>query len=114
MLFSGGIDLFTSLSTPVQRSSRRTQQLSSLGLVILAGLIAGAVPFLYIASGFSLEWKDTIALYAPLRGDIVEALRHFRLPLWNPNEAMGMPLFAQMPDLVDFNLAENKRDGHNA
>ena len=96
MLFSGGIDLFTSLSTPAQRSERRTRQCSSPGLVILAGLIAGAVPFLYIASGYSLEWKDTIALYAPLRGDIVEALRHFHLPLWNPYEAMGMPLFAQM------------------
>ena len=95
MLFRQSNDTVTSRSMVAQRSNRR-KQLYSLGLVILAGLIAGAVPFLYIAFGFSLEWKDTIALYAPLRGDIVEALRHFRLPLWNPHEAMGMPLFAQM------------------
>jgi hypothetical protein len=66
------------------------------GMVILAGLIAGAVPLMYIACGFSLEWKDTLALFAPLRGEIVGALRNFHLPLWNPHEAMGMPLLAQM------------------
>ena len=96
MLFPGSNDMFTSLSTSAQEIDRRTPILFSVGLVILAGIIAGAIPLLYIARGFSLEWKDTLTLYAPLRGEIVEALRNFHLPLWNPHEAMGMPLFAQM------------------
>ncbi len=65
-------------------------------MVFLAGVVAGAVPLVYIARGFSLEWKDTLVLYAPLRHEIVGALRSFHLPLWHPYEAMGMPLFAQM------------------
>jgi hypothetical protein len=96
MRFPRSNDMLTSRSTLVQGSDQRTPILFSVGLVILTGIIAGAVPLLHITRGFSLEWKDTVALYAPLRGEIVEALRNFHLPLWNPHEAMGMPLFAQM------------------
>jgi hypothetical protein len=66
------------------------------GAVLLSGFLAGAVPFLYVVAGYTLEWKDTATLYAPLRSLIVAALHDFRLPLWNPYEALGMPLFAQM------------------
>jgi hypothetical protein len=63
---------------------------------LLAGAAAAAVPLGWLAAGHGLEWKDTVALYAPMRGAVVAALGDLRLPLWNPHEAMGMPLFAQM------------------
>jgi len=31
---------------------------------------------------------------------VVEALRDLRLPLWNPHEALGIPLVAQMVHAV--------------
>lgn len=96
MLLPQRNNILTSRSVLAQGIGRRTSILFSFVLVLLAGVIAGAVPFFYIARGFSLEWKDTLTLYAPLRGKIVEALCNFHLPLWNPYEAMGMPLFAQM------------------
>lgn len=49
-----------------------------------------------LASGRTLAWRDTARLFAPLRAPVAAALRGFRLPLWNPHEALGMPLFAQM------------------
>ncbi len=60
------------------------------------GAAGAAAPLAYILAGYTLEWKDTVRLYAPVRGAVVAALRDLRLPLWNPHEAMGMPLFAQM------------------
>ncbi len=49
-----------------------------------------------LASGRTLVWRDTGQLFGPVRTLVVEALRDLRLPLWNPHEALGMPLFAQM------------------
>jgi len=46
--------------------------------------------------GYTLVWRDTSKLFQPIRPLIVEALRSFRLPLWNPHEALGIPLFAQL------------------
>jgi len=48
-----------------------------------------------LASGRTLVWRDTAKLFAPMRTLITEALRSGELPLWNPHEAMGMPLLAQ-------------------
>jgi hypothetical protein len=62
--------------------------------LIAAGSV---VPRLYLlAKGYILVWRDTSKLFQPIRPLITEALRHFQLPLWNPHEALGIPLFAQM------------------
>jgi len=64
----------------------------------IAFVLAGSlVPLLIVlASGHTLAWRDTSQLFAPMRALIAEALREGRLPLWNPYEATGMPLFAQL------------------
>jgi hypothetical protein len=46
--------------------------------------------------GYTLTWRDTARIHAPLREFVATALREFRLPLWNPHESTGVPLFAQM------------------
>jgi hypothetical protein len=51
---------------------------------------------LVLISGHTLVWRDTSKLFQPVRTLVVEALRNFQLPLWNPHEALGIPLFAQM------------------
>jgi hypothetical protein len=51
---------------------------------------------LVLAAGRTLVWGDTAALFAPVRPLVVESLRELRLPLWNPYEAFGIPLHAQM------------------
>jgi hypothetical protein len=62
--------------------------------VVLAGSLA---PLLIIlCTGHTLAWRDTSQLFAPMRSLIAESLREGRLPLWNPYEALGMPLFAQL------------------
>ncbi len=43
----------------------------------------------------TLSRRDTDFLYAPLRPLVVDALREGRLPLWNPHECGGKPLFAE-------------------
>ncbi|MBI5445749.1 MAG: hypothetical protein HY900_31600 [Deltaproteobacteria bacterium] len=59
--------------------------------------VACAAPLLWIlGAGHTLVWRDTVRLFGPLRGLVVEALRALHLPLWNPHEAFGLPLFAQM------------------
>ncbi|MGB8930031.1 MAG: hypothetical protein WCC48_02145, partial [Anaeromyxobacteraceae bacterium] len=44
--------------------------------------------------GHTLAWFDSLRLYAPERWMVEEALRGWRLPLWNPFVGGGMPLFA--------------------
>jgi hypothetical protein len=61
-----------------------------------AGLGAIAPPVAVLLSGHTLAWRDTARVFAPLRGLVVDALRQGRLPLWNPHEGTGMPLFAQV------------------
>jgi hypothetical protein len=58
-------------------------------------LLATAPLLALLASGHTLACFDSARLYAPLRALVSEALRAGRLPLWNPYEATGMPLFAQ-------------------
>ncbi len=45
-------------------------------------------------AGRTLVWFDTQNEFAPLRWMIEQALRSFRLPLWNPFAGAGMPLLA--------------------
>ncbi len=51
---------------------------------------------LQLVSGHTLIWRDTSKLFLPIRHLIVESLQNHQLPLWNPYEALGIPLFAQM------------------
>lgn len=60
-------------------------------------LAGAALPLIVVLlSGHTLEWRDTPRIHAPLRGLVVDALRSAHLPLWNPYESCGAPLFAQM------------------
>src|SRR5512138_1973032 len=62
-----------------------------LGIALL-----GAAPLaVVVLAGRTLAWGDTGRLYAPVRTLVVEALRAGRLPLWNPYEGTGKPLFAE-------------------
>jgi len=64
-----------------------------VGPVVLGTL----APLLVIlVSGYTLAWRDTASLFAPVRPLVVQALLQFRLPLWNPYEACGVPLFGQL------------------
>jgi len=67
--------------------------------VIWPGLVAlgSAAPLVAVlAAGRTLVWGDTAVLFWPVRSLVVDAIREFRMPLWNPYEAMGLPLHAQM------------------
>jgi hypothetical protein len=67
-----------------------------LGWVAILGA-AAVVPITFpLVLGYTLTWRDTARIHAPLRGLIVDALRELRLPLWNPYESAGIPLLAQM------------------
>ena len=48
-----------------------------------------------VAGTRTLAQGDTHRFFAPLRPLVVEALRAGRLPLWNPYEGAGKPLFAE-------------------
>ncbi|GFO60678.1 hypothetical protein GMST_30030 [Geomonas silvestris] len=67
-------------------------------LLWAAAIVAGVLSpgALYLLSGYTLSWRDTSKLFQPIRPTVVEALRSFHLPLWNPHEILGIPLFAQM------------------
>jgi hypothetical protein len=57
--------------------------------------VAAIAPILAVLpSGATLAWRDTAMLYGPMRALVAPALRSFRLPLWNPYEGTGQPLFA--------------------
>ena len=49
-----------------------------------------------LVTGHTLVWRDTAQLNAALRPMIVESIRAWRLPAWNPWEGSGQPLFAQL------------------
>jgi hypothetical protein len=49
-----------------------------------------------VASGRTPIWRDTARLADPIRPLIVDALRSGSLPLWNPHEALGQPVFAHL------------------
>jgi hypothetical protein len=62
-------------------------------------LVAAAVGLLLapgLTPGRTLAWRDSLRLYAPLRPVLAGALREGRLPLWDPYDGTGVPLFAQL------------------
>jgi hypothetical protein len=60
----------------------------------VAGLVLAV--FAPVVAGLrTLSYRDTDRLYLPVRTLVVEELRAGRLPLWNPYEATGRPLFAE-------------------
>jgi len=61
---------------------------------VAAGALVPALAIL--VSGQTLVWRDSSKLFQPTRPLVVEALRNFQLPLWNPYEVLGIPLFAQL------------------
>ncbi len=62
-------------------------------VLLVCGMLAPFSPV--VLSDRTLAWGVSTNLFAPTRPLIVEALRHFRLPLWNPYVGTGVPLFAE-------------------
>lgn len=75
--------------SPRARIGRRLALPLALACASLAPLVPAWV------RGFTLADRDTAGILAPARHLVGEALRHGRLPLWNPYAATGMPLFAE-------------------
>ncbi|HTP26589.1 MAG TPA: hypothetical protein VMK12_13170 [Anaeromyxobacteraceae bacterium] len=73
-----------------------------LSVAWLPAVAGGALlpPLAILATGHTLVWRDTVKLFEPLRTLVGEATRNLRLPLWNPYEGLGVPLFAQMMHAV--------------
>ena len=69
-----------------------TREIPWIALVV-CGAMAPLVALL--ASGHAIAYFDSARLFAPMRVLVAQALRSGRLPLWNPYEGTGMPLFAQ-------------------
>jgi len=68
---------------------------AGLAVVVLLPL-AVVAPFApWLLEGRLLGARDTARLYAPLRSLVVNGLRSFSLPLWNPHEGTGHPLLAE-------------------
>jgi hypothetical protein len=79
-------------------SSLRPLRRLANGWVWLAvvGLLAMVPALAVVASGRTVVWRDTATLFGPVRPLVADALRSFRLPLWNPYEGFGLPLLGQM------------------
>ncbi|HSN13313.1 MAG TPA: hypothetical protein VLT61_01695 [Anaeromyxobacteraceae bacterium] len=60
---------------------------------VAAAILASVAPVLFGSA--TLAHRDTGVLYGPLRELVSVALRAGRLPLWNPHEFAGKPLFAE-------------------
>lgn len=75
----------------MQRARVLLARLAGPALVCAALLAPLAAHWL---AGRTLVWSDTQDLYAPQRWIVDEALRAFRLPLWNPYAGAGMPFLA--------------------
>jgi hypothetical protein len=69
------------------------RQRAAAAAVTAAAVLAAFAPA--VAGLRTLSQRDTDNLYAPVRTLVVEELRAGRLPLWNPYEATGKPLFAE-------------------
>ena len=77
----------------VTKLQRQRMVVLWVSAIAAGSLLPALIIFL---SGHTLVWRDTSKLFQPLRPLIVEALTNLELPLWNPHEALGIPLFAQM------------------
>ncbi|WP_242392752.1 YfhO family protein [Anaeromyxobacter oryzisoli] len=69
------------------------RQRAAWAAVTIAGVLLAFAPA--VAGVRTLSQRDTDFLYAPVRTLVVEELRAGRLPLWNPYEGTGKPLFAE-------------------
>ncbi len=69
------------------------QQRAAWAAATVAGVLAAFAPA--VVGVRTLSQRDTDRLYAPVRTLVVEELRAGRLPLWNPYEGTGKPLFAE-------------------
>ncbi|WP_224985050.1 YfhO family protein [Geomonas agri] len=67
-------------------------------LIWITAVAVGAVTpaLVVLATGHTLVWRDSSKLFQPIRPLVVDALRNLQLPLWNPYEVLGIPLFAQL------------------
>jgi hypothetical protein len=74
------------------------RQLAAWAALSVGGVLLTFAPA--VVGVRTLSQRDTDLLYAPVRTLVVEELRAGRLPLWNPYEGTGIPLFAQGIDSV--------------
>lgn len=75
-------------------SLRARTSAAALAWVLLA-LVAASPSIAARLTGRTLSYRDTAQLYEPVRPLVTDALRSGRLPLWNPYEGTGKPLFAE-------------------
>jgi hypothetical protein len=73
---------------------RARQLLLSAAPALLVACAVLAPLAVHWVRGLTLVWFDSLTLYAPQRWLVDEALRAWRLPLWNPYSGAGMPFFA--------------------
>jgi hypothetical protein len=79
------------------REDRNGGAREGLARLVWPGLLlaTSVVPFATVILGrHTLARRDTALIHLPLRSLVTEALRDWRLPLWNPHEGMGKPLLA--------------------
>ncbi|WP_242392754.1 hypothetical protein [Anaeromyxobacter oryzisoli] len=69
------------------------RQRAAWAAVTTAGVLLAFAPA--VLGLRTLSHRDTDRLYAPVRTLVVEELRAGRLPLWDPYEGTGKPLFAE-------------------
>ncbi|WP_242392753.1 YfhO family protein [Anaeromyxobacter oryzisoli] len=69
------------------------RQRAAWAAVTIAGVLLAFAPA--VAGVRTLSQRDTDLLYGPIRTLVVAELRAGRLPLWNPYEGTGKPLFAE-------------------
>jgi hypothetical protein len=76
----------------------RPQRARWLEALPAAAAVAGTMipPLVVLVAGYTLSWRDTARLLGSLRPAIEADLRAFSLPLWQPHEALGLPLLAQL------------------
>ena len=67
-------------------------------LVVAVALVPLVPPLL---AGHTLAWRDTLRMYVPQYRFVAEALRHGTLPLWDPRDGTGTPLFARYGPVFD-------------
>ena len=86
----------SSSNDPAAHRDPSSDRRAVLGWFALTVAAAAAVPLGWLVAGYTLVTRDTARMVEPLRPLVVDALRNGRLPLWNPHEALGIPLLAQI------------------
>ena len=86
----------SSSNDPAAHRDPSSDRRAVLGWFALTVAAAAAVPLGWLVAGYTLVTRDTARMVEPPRPLVVDALRNGRLPLWNPHEALGIPLLAQI------------------